>query len=149
MNEKTKQAGREELDAWVKKNLNAAVHKLMARGNIDSLVVEGKAAWVLPFQVLIGKIRAKDQSGDFEWFICGEVPTDYLESAVAETPREIARHFAMKWQLNASRFLSESPEQNSNQITQDTVAKNLIRNAEDLYSLAEDDRLWLEQKTKH
>ncbi len=61
MNEKTKQAGRKELDAWIKKNLNAAVHKLMARGNIDSLVVEGKAAWVLPFQVLIGKIRAKDQ----------------------------------------------------------------------------------------
>ncbi len=55
----------------------------------------------------------------------------------------------MKWQLNASRFLSESPEQNSNQITQDTVAKNLIRNAEDLYSLAADDRLWLEQEAKH
>lgn len=144
MDENKKQAGRKELDAWIKKNLNAAVHKLMERGTIDSLVVEAKPAWVLPFQVLIGKIRAKDQSGDFEWFICGETPTDYLESAVAEKPREAARHFAMKWQLTASRYLGKGTEQKPEQIKQEDVVNNLIRHAEDLHSLTQDDRLWVE-----
>lgn len=137
--------GQKELDVWIKKNLNAAVHKLMDKGKIDSLVVEARPAWVLPFQILIGKIRAKDQSGDFEWFISGEVPTDYLEATAAETPRDAARHFSMKWQLTASRYQGKGTDQDSSQIQHDEVVNNLISQSEALYALVEDDRVWLQK----
>jgi hypothetical protein len=87
----------------------------MDRGVVDSLIVEAKPAWILPFQLLIGKVRSRGDSGSFEWFICGDAPTDHLHSSLAETPREAARHFSLKWQLEASRtgsddLLSEKAE---------------------------------------
>lgn len=145
MDQNIDKPGRKELEAWIKTNLNAAVHKLMDKGKIDSLVIEARPAWVLPFQIVIGKIRAKDQSGDFEWFICGEVPTDYLEAAVAETPRDAARHFSMKWQLTASRYQGKDTNQDPSQIQQDEVVNNLISHSQALYTLVEDDRVWLQQ----
>lgn len=139
--------GKEELNSWIKTQLNIAVQKLMKNGNIDSLIVEAKPAWVLPFQILIGRIRAQGQSNEFDWFICGEVPMDYLESTVASSPREAARHFAMKWQLGAARY-QELVDQDS---SDDAAIKNrqdaieqLVEKSEALYALADDTRLWLQ-----
>lgn len=145
MDQNNNKQGQKKLDAWIKKNLNAAVHKFMAKGAIDSLVVEAQPAWVLPFQILIGKIRAKDHAGDFEWFICGELPTDYLEAAIADTPRDVARHFSMKWQLTASRYQGKGANQNTSQIQQEEVVNNLISQSEALYTLVEDERVWSKQ----
>lgn len=140
--------GREELNAWMKKQLDAAVRKFMDQGAIDSLIVEAKPAWVLPFQILIGKIRPQGQSREFEWFICGEIPTDYLASSVAATPRETAKHFVMKWQLAAARH-QEKTEQNPSETTtesqQEGLGRQLADHAEALYELVEDDRLWLQK----
>lgn len=137
--------GRAALDAWIKKQLDAAVRKSMKKGTIDSLVIEAKPAWVLPFQILIGKIRAQGQSNNFEWFICGELPTDYLESSVASTPRETARHFAMKWQLAAARHQQKTAQDMSTsnvKLRQEDPADQLVNHAEALYALTEDDRVW-------
>ena len=139
-----------ELDIWIKKHLDASVKKFMKQGNIESIMVEAKPAWVLPFQILIGKIRIPDSSNDFVWFICGEVPTDYLDSSVASAPRETARHFAMKWQLAAARH-QQKVEQNPVAITQKSLqedpAAELVKQAEALYGVVEDDRLWLQQSS--
>jgi hypothetical protein len=147
MNENIDKRGRAELDAWVKEHLDTVVHKLMKRGNIDSIVVEAKPAWVLPFQILIGKIRAQGSSNEFQWFICGEAPTDYLQSSVASTPRDAARHFAMKWQLAAARY-EQKAEQNQDAVTHESPRNDpiaqLIEQAEALYLVVEDDRLWLQ-----
>ena len=146
MDETPDNPAREELNAWIKKQLDVAVRKLMNQGAVDSLIVEAKPAWVLPFQILIGKIRAHGHAKDFEWFICGEVPTDYLESTVASTPRESARHFAMKWQLAAARHQGqseqESPDQQQGSGEPDS---QLAEQAEGLYALADDSRLWMQQ----
>lgn len=150
MDKKLDKPGRKELDAWIKKQLDTAVRKLMNQGAIDSLIVEAKPAWVLPFQILIGKIRAQDHSQDFEWFICGEVPTDYLEAAVASTPRETARHFVMKWQLAAARHqekLAQDPTAATPESQQEDPGGQLADQAEALYSVVEDDRLWLQQNS--
>ena len=144
MNQKTDKPDQKELDAWVKKNLNTAVHKFIDKGTIDSAVVEARPAWVLPFQILIGKIRAKNQPENFTWFICGELPTDYVEASVAKTPKEVARHFSLKWQLTASNFQGKNINQDPSQIAQDDVAGNLIKHAEALYGLVEIERLWLQ-----
>ena len=149
MEENLEKPGREELNAWIKKQLDTTVRKLMAQGAIDSLIVEAKPAWVLPFQILIGKVRAQGQSGDFEWFICGEVPTDYLASSVATTPRETAKHFVMKWQLAAARHqekAEQSPSATAPESQQQDPGKQLADHAEALYEVVEDDRLWLQDR---
>jgi hypothetical protein len=145
MNQKTEKPDRKELDAWVKKSLNTAVYKYIDKGIVDSAVVEAKPAWVLPFQILIGKIRAKDQPENFTWVICGELPTDYVASSVATTPKEVARHFSLKWQLTASKVQKKNTEQAPSPITQDDVANNLIGHAEALYELVENEPLWQQQ----
>jgi len=131
-----------EQDAWIKKNLNAAVNKYMEKGIIKNPVIEAKPAWQLPFQILIGKIRSGDHQDNFHWFICGEVPTDYVESSVAKTPREAARHFCMKWQLTASRYDGQVAESNPAQLPLEDVIKNLIDQSQALNDVVIDDRLW-------
>lgn len=139
-----------ELDTWIKKHLDASVKKYMKQGNIESVMVEAKPAWVLPFQILIGKIRTPGSSNEFFWFICGEVPTDYLESSVAFAPRDAAKHFAMKWQLAAARHqqkVEQNPATIAQSSQQEDPAAELVTQAEALYGLVEDDRLWLQQSS--
>ena len=133
-----------ELNTWIKKHLDASVRKFMKQGSIESIMVEAKPAWVLPFQILIGKIRTPGSSKEFDWFICGEVPTDYLESSVASAPRDAAKHFAMKWQLAAARH-QQNPVAITQKSRQEDPAAELVKQAEALYELVEDDRLWLQQ----
>lgn len=137
--------GREELSKWIKQQLDRAVRKLLDKGVIDSLIVEAKPAWVLPFQILIGKIRAQDQPKKFTWFICGQVPTDYLESSAASTPRDTARHFAMQWQLTAAKQLDKAGQNasagDSGGQTKQT-GMQLADHAEALYEVVEEERLW-------
>lgn len=121
--------GKEELKTWIKQRLDEAVHELMKRGVVESIVVEAKPAWVFPFQILIGKIRDRNHSSSFDWFICGDVPTDHLNSAAASTPRDVARHFALKWQLDAARQTEDPGSQ-------------LADKAEALYELADEPGLW-------
>ena len=139
MDENIDQAKQEELDIWIKKQLNTAVQKSMKQGDIDGLLVEAKPAWVLPFQVLIGKIRPQGLAAEFQWCICGEVPTDFLQPGIANTPREALRHFSMKWQLAAARH----QEVNLKNPAQDDPVNQLAAHAEDIYTLVEDDRLWM------
>lgn len=117
----------EKLTAWVREQLHHAVNELMERGAVDSLVVEAKPAWTLPYQLLIGKIRESKQSSTFEWFICGDAPLDHVHSSLAVTPRDAARHFSLKWQLEAARQGGDH---------------SLAEKAEALYELVDMDALW-------
>jgi SAM-dependent methyltransferase len=119
--------GQKELKAWIKQKLEMAVHDLMDRGVVESIMVEAKPAWVFPLKVLIGKIREKNQAGGFDWFICGEVPTDHVHSSLASTPREAAKYLALKWQLDATRQDSDS---------------GLVEKAQALYELVNEESLW-------
>jgi hypothetical protein len=148
MNEDLNGTEQEKLKTWVKTQLDSAVWKLIDQGDIKGLMVEAKPAWALPFQILIGKIRAQDESKEFKWFICGEVPTDFLESTVATTPREAARHFAMKWQLQAARYQNSKGHNLSGpapESSQDDPGNQLVDKAEALYALAGDAGLWQQQ----
>lgn len=117
------------LQAWIQRQMNNAVHEMMERGLVESLVVEAKPAWVLPCTLLIGKIRRQHQNSGFDWFICGDAPLSYTLSTVAATPRQAARHFALQWQLDAAR--------------QGDAGNELARKAGALYQLVEQDVFWL------
>jgi len=122
------QAPGEELEAWIKQQLAGAVEELTGKGLVESIVVEAKPAWVLPFVLLIGKIREQGRADGFDWFIYGDAPTTVALSTVAVTPRDAARHFALQWHLEASR--------------KDEAGADLARRAEALYELVEEDSLW-------
>ncbi len=147
MDEKTKKDQRDELLIWVKQQLDAAVSELIKKGYFGGMLVEAKPAWVHPFQVLIGKVRERDRPKAFDWLICGDVPTDLVDSSVASTPREAARYFAMKWQLEVARY-----DDLSGQITIRPVpdlrqpGKQLEETAEALYELADDKQYWRQQE---
>ena len=135
--------GREELQAWIKQRLDAAVHELIDSGVFESVMIEAKPAWVFPFQVLLGKIR--EQGEEFKWIICGEVPTDYFDSATVSTPREAARHFALKWQLDAARqqnLSAETPPGPAPESRPEYFGSELAETAEALYALVNDASLW-------
>jgi hypothetical protein len=118
----------EKLQAWVKEQLDAAVQVLMKQGLVESIVVEAKPAWVLPYTLLIGKIRDQARLGGFSWFICGDAPLTHADSSVAATPREAARHFALQWHLQAAR--------------QGDDGNALAEKADALYQLVEEATLW-------
>ena len=130
MDENLDKPGREELKAWVKQHLDTAVRELTGKDIFESLLVEAKPAWVFPFRVLIGKVREQGQPREFQWFICGDVPTDHVNSGVASTPRDVARHFALKWQLDAARQ------------QEDPGGGELAEQAEALYELVDQSGLW-------
>jgi len=119
----------EKLKAWVKQQLDEAVQELIRQGIFERLLIEAKPAWVFPYQILIGKIRERERGEEFSWFICGDLPTGHLHSSQASSPREAARHFALQWQLDATR--------------RQDGGRDLVEKAEALYELVNEDSLWL------
>ena len=118
----------DKLKAWIDARLAEAVTALTEQGVVESIMIEAKPAWVLPHRILIGKLRDSAIRSGFYWFTCGEVPIDCLPSTVATSPREAARHFSLKWQLDAARS--------------DEGGADLEKSAEWMYALADDGRLW-------
>lgn len=147
MQENPDKQDREELKAWIKQQLDDAVWGLMDKGALESLLVEAKPAWVFPYQVLIGKVREQGQPTAFDWFICGEVPTDLVDSENASTPRDAARYFAMKWQLEAARQESLAEKTPTEQAPESPNAGvvTLADKAEALYALVDDAEIWQQQ----
>jgi hypothetical protein len=146
MNENLNNPGQEKLNAWIKTQLNVAVSELTDEGWIESLLIEAKPAWVLPFQILIGKIRAQGESKAFYWFICGDLPTDFLESSVASSPQDAARHFSMKWQLQVARYQAmENQASPGTGSDRDEIDSQLAEKAEALYGLVNEPGLWLQK----
>jgi len=134
-----------KLAKWIKKQTAEGVEAIHKLDVINGLVTEAKASWILPYQMLIGKLRPQGLNSEFIWFIYGDIKTDYIDGKVADNPRDVARHFAMKWQLEAARSNDPSDTQ-TEQISNDTVqnpnSKQLAFQAEALYELTEDDRAW-------
>ena len=120
----------ETVSAWTRQTFDKAVRDLIASNLIDVEVIEARPSWVSADQVVIGQVREANTSAIFRWVICGNVPTDHVDPSVAATPRDVARYFSMKWQLDAER-LDDAAE-----------ADGLIKNAELLFELVENEGIW-------
>ena len=115
---------------WIRQLVDDAVRGAGDAGIAEDALVEARPAWALPNRLLVGQVRDQTNPRSFHWFICGEVPLDFLPDTNAPTPRDALRHFAMKWQLDAER-------------TDDAAKKEeLIELAESIYELADDERVW-------
>ena len=116
--------------AWAKRELDKVVSDLLDRGAVDAALVESRLAWTVPSEVVLGQLREQGHPLEFLWVIGGKVPSDSVHSGAAGSPRDAVRHFALKWQLDASR-------------TDDAaISQALAEQAEYLYALSDDDRFW-------
>ena len=139
-----------EQTTWIRETFDKAVQEITQRGVIDSALIEARPIWSLPYQFVIGQVRPEKEKVMYVWVIGGAVPVDYVDSSVASTPREAARHFAMKWQLDAARYqdpsvqktLGQAPEQGWEQL-----GEALAQHAEALYELVETESHWQESGT--
>ena len=119
------------------------------RNNLVTGQPMGKCVWALPEMLFVGKVWPQDDRNRVFWVISGPgLPTDHIESSLAEEPREAVKHFSLKWQLQSSSMenLDAQPasteEPVSKSIDMADVAKKLQEHAEALYSLVNRDDLW-------
>jgi len=130
MSEKDQTKIPRSVSEWAHESFDKAVRELIANELIDVEVFEARPAWTLEDRVVIGQVREVNSTSIFSWVICGEVPTDHISSDVASSPRDVARHFSLKWQLDAERQAEPAEK------------ARLTQMAELLYELAENDSLW-------
>lgn len=103
MADENKQPSREDNIAWGKKRLSAAVDELSEQGIVSTPFVEARIVWMLPQQLFIAELRESSTSPPALWLIGGDVPADHVDVMLADTPRDAARYFGMKWQMLAAR----------------------------------------------
>lgn len=107
---------------------------------LEGSTAEGRPTWAIPGKLFIGRIWDKEDETNVWWIISGSIPTDHIEGSVAATPREALRHFCLKWQLQSGRLEQAADPTDKQSWT--GIGDNLASQAEALYPLVDEDRLW-------
>jgi hypothetical protein len=139
----------EELQAyveWTKREIQGMAEHIRNSDLFQEEVV-GHAVWTLPHQLFIGKAWPKSNRDKGYWIISGsDLPADHIELAVAETARDAARHFCMKWQLQSARLMElgagDAEPGSGDEVDWQKLAAGLEAQAEGLYGLVESEDLW-------
>ena len=140
------QADQDKFNIWFREKLEHIAQYIFKKKIINT-EINVESRWIIPHNVLLGQAQPKDEENNIYWVITGEaVPTDHAELTVAETPRDAARYFAMRWQLQAARVqtaeTSDLEEKSDNRVDWNAMGESLATKAEMLYALVEDDRNW-------
>ena len=134
------------LRAWYKSELDRVVKKAIKTGAITGAAVEATPVWAVPNEVLIAKIWGAAQKSQFVWTISGTgAITDFVDGSVATNPRDAAKHFALKWQMNAeqiNRATRSNPMTLKTQAKIEAQAQEIINKAESLFDLTTRDDIW-------
>ena len=138
---------REALKDWYKPLLDGVVQEMLKRKAVAGTAVEATPVWIFPSKILIAKVWGMGQKTRFIWTISGEgVITDYIAGNTAATPKDAARHFVLKWQVDADRLLAVGNSKGRTgdaQLQMRNYANKLIQDAESLYDLTEREEIWL------
>lgn len=136
----------EELRAWFKAELDKVVDRMIKEKAVTGVAIDAAPMWAVPNQILIARVWASAQKSQFIWTISGPgVITDHIPGSMAVGPKEAARHFSLKWQVDAEN-LQKSAENPSMKETVRAELKNqadrLISDAEALFDLTMRDEIW-------
>jgi hypothetical protein len=132
----------EEVYAWA-----SATSETVAAHMVQRKLLKGKirveTRWILPHRIFLGVAWSKDNPGRKYWVISGEVPTDHLDARTARSPRDAARHFALRWQLQGARVgTAADGEGHKGEVDWKGMEQRLAEHAEFLYSLVTRDDPW-------
>lgn len=135
-----------ELRTWYKKTLEDTVKEMVKTKAVTGAAIEAVPMWTVPFKILIAKVWDATQKSQFVWTIAGEdAVTDHIPGPMAANPQEAARHFAMKWQLDAERLqvtAKDDPKARHRGEVVGIYTDKLVAKAEALYDLATQDEIW-------
>ena len=141
----------EKFAEWLKEQIQGMNHHVYTSGLI-STEASGRCVWAVPHLVFLGQIWPMQDRSKKYWVISGlDLPTDHIDDSMASTPRDAARHFSMKWQLQSSKVAELGEQGNSDDGSTaatdwQQIASSLQSNAEALYTLIERDELWDTEK---
>jgi hypothetical protein len=146
MSGKHAKADKKALKSWYQGMLHSVTREMIKIGAISGTAVEARPIWISPYKILIAKVWNASDKSQFIWTISGEaVITDHIKGSLATTSREAARHFSLKWQVDAERLLHVAANkrsiENSEQHMKAYTSK-LIQYAEALYDLTVRDDVW-------
>lgn len=133
------------LKAWVEEQYQNMAHYAANQGLVAD-VADGRPVWAVPGQVFLGRIWPKGSAETAYWVISGALPTDHIDAALAGTAREAARHFSLKWQLQAAqieRGAESGDEEEAIAPDWANIAERLVASAQTLYRMVEDDQYWV------
>ncbi|MBP20027.1 MAG: DUF4826 family protein [Pseudomonadales bacterium] len=134
-----------DFKTWYRTLLNAVVQEMVRVEAISGENIEAKPSWAIPLRILIGQIRVQGAQ-EFIWVISGpDVSTDHIDGNLAASPRDAARHFAMKWQMDAERLntlVKQKAEVVNPEVDREAFANTLIGYAESLYDIVNNDDFW-------
>ena len=119
--------------------VDQAVQQFIEQGVVDSPLLEAKPCWGAPPGIVMAMLREQGAPAHSFWLICGtDVPFDYVAASAAATPREAARHFAMRWHLQAARHSTGT----SDAIGSPEQVARLVSQAEAVFRFVNDDAFW-------
>lgn len=134
-----------DVDQSSKEQLDAAVNELINSNVFEKARIEARIVWLIKGKVMLAQVREASGSKAFRWLITGNiVPTDHIDSSLAELPRDAVRHFCLKWQLGAEnvRNLPQKARKSMRHLDLDDMGQQLINQAEMLHDLVSDDSFW-------
>lgn len=145
MNDEAGDTASKEAVAWARACLDEACITVSGTGMLEGITFDARVAWTLPNRIVIGQLRDTGPHLREFWVISGEVPTDCIDASTSATPRDAARHFALKWQLGAEQLRDPNSERDPRVKAlqnRETAADELQRVAAELYVLADEDLAW-------
>ena len=127
---------------WAQQKLRVLVKEVVERQLLSFPAIEAAAEWSLHGSVLVGRLRNATNQADWFWLIGGEnLSTDIAPSSVANSPRELIRYFALRWQIGAAQLQDQS-DILVNSFSTHAKASELQKMAEGLYRLSETEGIW-------
>lgn len=146
MTESNTDAEKQALESWYKPLLDNVVKEMIRLKAISGEAVQASPVWMVPNEMLIAKVWGVNRESDFVWTISvDKLIADYVAGTLAATPRDVARHFSLKWQMDADRLLNLDKDRLAVEAVDPKMqdySKKLIQHAEMLYDLANRDDAW-------
>lgn len=125
----------QETQEWIRSQYIKATKYLADKGIVTNSVATEHSRYFLPI-VSVWKLTTLENKT--MWVISGEVPCDHIDASAAVDAREALRNFSMKWQLQSENILTTGTRDK----TQIEFAQLLVKRAEGLYHLFNDEKLW-------
>ena len=151
MADSTADADTKALEAWYKSLLDQVVQEMIRLKAVTGVAVQAAPVWMVPHEILIAKVWSINNERDFVWSVSVDrLIADYIAGSLAAIPREVARHFSLKWQMDADRLLSREHSKlavEKQDARMQDFSNKLIRHAETLYEMANRDDVWQERQS--
>lgn len=139
-------ANEDTLRTWYTGLLDHVVKEMIKLKAVEGIAVQASPVWMVPNEVLMAKVWAVNAESDFVWTLSiDKFLADFIAGSLAATPRDAARHFSMKWQLDADRLVNVGQKGAASKEAQEGIqmyANRLIGYAEAIYELTLRDEQW-------